>query len=45
MRFLDVLAWNALAGALLGDLVYLPVAQRNLLTARRSQPQTLTARA
>jgi transcriptional regulator with XRE-family HTH domain len=30
-RFLDVLAWNPLAGALLGDLVRLPVAERNLL--------------
>ncbi|MGD0556263.1 MAG: helix-turn-helix transcriptional regulator [Streptosporangiaceae bacterium] len=30
-RFLDVLAWNPLAGALLGDFTHLPVAQRNML--------------
>jgi len=30
-RFLDVLAWNPLAGALLGDFVHLPAAERNLL--------------
>jgi len=30
-RFLDVLAWNPLAGALLGGFVHLPVAERNLL--------------
>jgi transcriptional regulator with XRE-family HTH domain len=30
-RFLDVLAWNPLAGALLGDFTLLPVSQRNLL--------------
>jgi transcriptional regulator with XRE-family HTH domain len=30
-RFLDVLAWNPLAGALLGDFVQLPVPERNLL--------------
>ena len=30
-RFLDVLAWNPLAGALLGDFVHLPVPERNLL--------------
>jgi transcriptional regulator with XRE-family HTH domain len=30
-RFLDVLAWNPLAGALLGDFTQLPVSERNLL--------------
>ena len=30
-RFLDVLAWNPLAGALLGDFAHLPAAERNLL--------------
>jgi transcriptional regulator with XRE-family HTH domain len=30
-RFLDVLAWNPLAGALLGDFTRLPVEQRNML--------------
>jgi transcriptional regulator with XRE-family HTH domain len=30
-RFLDVLAWNPLAGALLGDFTRLPVPERNLL--------------
>ena len=30
-RFLDVLAWNPLAGALLGDFTRLPVTERNLL--------------
>jgi transcriptional regulator with XRE-family HTH domain len=30
-RFLDVLAWNPLAGALLGDFTRLPVRERNLL--------------
>jgi len=30
-RFLDVLAWNPLAGALLGDFTRLPVSGRNLL--------------
>jgi transcriptional regulator with XRE-family HTH domain len=30
-RFLDVLAWNPLAGALLGGFVHLPVSERNLL--------------
>jgi len=30
-RFLDVLAWNPLAGALLGDFTHLPVSQRNML--------------
>jgi transcriptional regulator with XRE-family HTH domain len=30
-RFLDVLAWNPLAGALLGDFTHLPVEQRNML--------------
>jgi transcriptional regulator with XRE-family HTH domain len=30
-RFLDILAWNPLAGALLGDFVQLPVSERNLL--------------
>ena len=31
-RFLDVLAWNPLAGALLGDFARLAVAERNLLS-------------
>ncbi|MGW5063032.1 helix-turn-helix transcriptional regulator [Streptomyces sp. NPDC004096] len=30
-RFLDILAWNPLAGALLGELTRLPRAERNLL--------------
>jgi transcriptional regulator with XRE-family HTH domain len=30
-RFLDVLAWTPLAGALLGDFVHRPAAERNLL--------------
>jgi transcriptional regulator with XRE-family HTH domain len=30
-RFLDVLAWNLLAGALLGDFAHLPASERNLL--------------
>jgi len=30
-RFLDVLAWNPLAGALLGDFAHLPAPERNLL--------------
>jgi len=30
-RFLDVLAWNPLAGALLGDFTRLPVSERNML--------------
>jgi hypothetical protein len=30
-RFLDVLAWNPLAGALLGGFTHLPVSERNLL--------------
>jgi transcriptional regulator with XRE-family HTH domain len=30
-RFLDILAWNPLAGALLGDFVHLPQSARNLL--------------
>jgi len=30
-RFLDVLAWTPLAGALLGDFTRLPVSERNLL--------------
>src|SRR6185437_13571391 len=30
-RFLDVLAWSPLAGALLGDFTRLPVSERNLL--------------
>ena len=30
-RFLDVLAWNPLAGALLGDFTELPGTERNLL--------------
>jgi transcriptional regulator with XRE-family HTH domain len=30
-RFLDVLAWNPLAGALLGDFASLPVTERNML--------------
>jgi transcriptional regulator with XRE-family HTH domain len=30
-RFLDVLAWNPLAGALLGDFTRLPVERRNML--------------
>jgi transcriptional regulator with XRE-family HTH domain len=30
-RFLDILAWNPLAGALLGDFVQLPQPDRNLL--------------
>lgn len=30
-RFLDVLAWNPLAGALLGDFAHRPAAERNLL--------------
>ncbi len=30
-RFLDVLAWNPLAGALLGEFTLLPTAERNLL--------------
>jgi transcriptional regulator with XRE-family HTH domain len=30
-RFLDVLAWNPLAGALLGDFTRLPVEERNML--------------
>jgi transcriptional regulator with XRE-family HTH domain len=30
-RFLDVLAWNPLAGALLGEFTGLPVSQRNML--------------
>jgi transcriptional regulator with XRE-family HTH domain len=30
-RFLDVLAWNPLAGALLGDFAHRPTSERNLL--------------